>query len=176
MSLLTDIKSYDTILTINEMKEIDRIASRNRWMFGAASDTTTPFKRFWKMEIKGMPIFDTVIPEKMKILIPFEFEITDYYLNGHTYGLSGGAHKDDADYTFVLFCNPTWDITWGGKTMFVQDDGRFDSVFPKPGSAVLFPSDILHWAEETSREFYGLRVTAAYKLKKVETQDEHTDA
>ena len=75
MSLLTDIKSYDTILTINEMKEIDRIASRNRWMFGAASDTTTPFRRFWKMEIKGMPMFDNIIPEKMKVLIPFEFEI-----------------------------------------------------------------------------------------------------
>ena len=65
---------------------------------------------------------------------------------------------------------------WGGKTMFVQDDGRFDAVFPKPGSAVCFPSDILHRAEDTSREFYGIRVTAAYKLKKVEsTNAEPTD-
>ena len=44
-------------------------------------------------------------------------------------------HVDDADYTFLVFCNPAWDLMWGGKTMFVQDDGRFDAVFPKPGSA-----------------------------------------
>lgn len=176
MSLLTDIRSYDTILTREEMQEIDKIASRPRWFFGAASDTATPFKRFWKMDVTGTAMFDTVVPEKMKILIPFEFEILDYYLNGHTRGLDGSPHTDDADYTFVLFCNPVWDLTWGGKTIFVQDDGRFDTVFPKPGSAILFPSDILHYAEDTSREFYGIRVTAAYKLKKVEKKDEHTDA
>ena len=33
-----------------------------------------------------------------------------------------------------------------------------------------------HWAEDTTREFYGIRVTAAYKLKKVEDNDaEPTD-
>jgi hypothetical protein len=65
---------------------------------------------------------------------------------------------------------------WGGKTMFVQDDGRFDCVFPKPGSALCFPSDILHCVEDVSREFYGIRVSAAYKLKKVEdTNAEPTD-
>ena len=46
-----------------------------------------------------------------------------------------------------------------------------DCVFPKPGSAVCFPSDILHCAEDVSREFYGIRVSAAYKLKKVENKD-----
>ena len=36
---------------------------------------------------------------------------------------------------------------------------------------MLFPSDMYHWAEDTTREFHGIRVTAAYKLKKVEDND-----
>ena len=176
MSKLTDIKSWDTILTPQEMEEIDKIASRPRWQFGATSSESSLHKKFWKMDIKGYGIFDSVIPEKMEILIPFKFEILDYYMNGHTRGLDGYMHTDDADYTFLLFCNPVWDLTWGGKTIFVQDDGRFDAVFPKPGSAVMFPSNMMHYAEDVTREFYGIRVTAAYKLKKVEDTDaEPTD-
>ena len=136
MSKLTDIKSWDTILTQAEMEEIDKIASRPRWQFGATSSESSLHKKFWKMDIKGYGIFDSVIPEKMEILIPFKFEILDYYMNGHTRGLDGSMHVDDADYTFLVFCNPVWDLTWGGKTIFVQDDGRYDTVFPKPAPCV----------------------------------------
>ena len=175
MALLTDILSFDTILDRDEMYEVDRIASRPRWQFGAMSDTNMPHKKFWKMDIKGVAMFDTYIPEKMELLLPFKFEILDYYMNGHTHGLDGSIHRDASDYTFVLYCNPQWDLTWGGKTIFVQDDGKFDAVFPKPASAVCFPSDILHWAEDTTRDYYGLRVSAAYKLKKLETIDGNKD-
>ena len=73
MSKLTDIKSWDTILTPQEMEEIDKIASRPRWQFGATSSESSLHKKFWKMDIKGYGIFDSVIPEKMEILIPFKF-------------------------------------------------------------------------------------------------------
>lgn len=172
---LTDILSFDTILDRDEMLEVDRIASRPRWQFGATSDHNFPHKKFWKMDVKGTAMFDTYIPEKMEILLPFKFEILDYYMNGHTHGLDGSIHRDASDYTFLLYCNPQWDLMWGGKTIFVQDDGRFDAVFPKPGSAICFPSQILHWAEDTTRDFYGLRVSAAYKLKKTETIDGNKD-
>ena len=176
MALLTDIKSWDTIMTQAEMNEVDRIVSRPRWQFGATSSTAAPHKKFWKMEVKGTSMFDQIIPEKIHKLSPFKVDILDYYVNGHTRALDGYMHTDDADYTFLLFCNPVWDLTWGGKTIFVQDDGRFDAVFPKPGSAVMFPSNMLHYAEDVTREFYGIRVTAAYKLKKVEDTDaEPTD-
>ena len=176
MALLTDIKSWDTILTREEMKEIEKICSRPRWQWGAISDPTAPHKKFWKMDVKGTAMFDSIIPEKIEILVPFKFKILDYYVNGHTRGLEGCMHTDSADYTFLVFCNPVWDLTWGGKTIFVQDDGRFDAVFPKPGSAVCFPSNMHHYAEDTSREFYGIRVSAAYKLKKLEDKDaEPTD-
>jgi hypothetical protein len=171
MPLLTDIKSWDTILTQDEMNEVDKIVSRPRWQFGATSHIAAPHKKFWKMDVKGCAIFDTIIQEKIKVLVPFKFEILDYYVNGHTRALDGYMHTDDADYTFLIFCNPVWDLVWGGKTIFVQDDGRYDAVFPKPGSAVLFPSNMMHYAEDVSREFYGIRVTAAYKLKKVEDTD-----
>ena len=176
MALLTDIKSWDTIMTQGEMDEVDRIVSRPRWQFGATSSISAPHKKFWKMEVKGTSMFDQIIPAKIHKLSPFKVDILDYYVNGHTRALDGYMHSDDADYTFLVFLNPVWDLTWGGKTIFVQDDGRFDAVFPKPGSAVMFPSDILHYAEDVTREFYGIRVTAAYKLKKVEDTDaEPTD-
>jgi len=31
---------------------------------------------------------------------------------------------------------------------------------------------LLHWAEDVTREFYGIRITAAYKLKKLEDNSE----
>ena len=73
MSLLTDIMSWDTILTKEEMQEIERICSRARWQWGATSDHTAPHKKFWKMDVKGHAIFDKHIPEKIKILVPFEY-------------------------------------------------------------------------------------------------------
>ncbi len=174
--LLTDIKVYENVLKVSDVHEIEKIASRPRWLFGASSDVATPFKKFWKMDVRGVSMFAKVIPERMKTLLPFEFEILDYYLNGYTRGLDGAPHKDDADYTFLIYCNPHWDLQWGGKTVFVQDDGKFDVVFPKPFSAVLFPSKLLHWAEDVTREFYGIRITAAYKLKKLEdTSEKPTD-
>ena len=59
MSLLTDIMSWDTILTRGEMEEIERICSRPRWQWGASSDHTAPHKKFWKMDVKGYAIFDS---------------------------------------------------------------------------------------------------------------------
>ena len=68
MALLTDIKSWDTILTRDEMEEIERICSRPRWQWGATSDPKAPHKKFWKMDVKGHAVFDSIIPEKMEIL------------------------------------------------------------------------------------------------------------
>ena len=104
MATLEQILSFDTILDRGEMLEIDKIASRPRWQYGASSDTNFPHKKFWKMDVKGLALFDTYIPEKMKLLLPFEFEIVDYYLNGHTRGLDGSIHRDDSDFTFLLYC------------------------------------------------------------------------
>ena len=78
MSSLTDIMSWDTILTRGEMEEIEKICSRARWQWGATSDHTAPHKKFWKMDVKGYAIFDSVIPEKIEILVPFKHKILDY--------------------------------------------------------------------------------------------------
>ena len=45
MALLTDIKSWDTILTREEMEEIEKICSRPRWQWGAISDPVAPHKK-----------------------------------------------------------------------------------------------------------------------------------
>ena len=45
MSSLTDIMSWDTILTQPEMKDIEHICSRARWQWGAISDHTAPHKK-----------------------------------------------------------------------------------------------------------------------------------
>ena len=56
MSSLTDIMSWDTILTQPEMKDIEQICSRARWQWGATSDHTAPHKKFWKMDVRGHAI------------------------------------------------------------------------------------------------------------------------
>jgi len=68
MSLLTDIMSWDTILTRDEMAEIEKICSRARWQWGASSDHTAPHKKFWKMDVKDMLYLTLIFLRKLKSL------------------------------------------------------------------------------------------------------------
>ena len=127
------------------------------------------------MDVRGTAMFDSIIPEKIEILVPFKFKILDYYVNGHTRGLDGCMHTDDADYTFLVFCNPVWDLMWVARLCLYRMMVDL-MLYSLNRSAVFSHQYMHHCAEDTSREFYGIRVSAAYKLKKLEDKNaEPTD-
>ena len=107
-----------------------------------------------------------VLFDKIVKLLQQDFALSRVYANGSTYGQAGSRHSDSLEEgarTFLIYANRVWDAEWGGRTVFLLDDGE-RSVLPKPGTAVCFRSDIPHFAEDVSRKCSGLRVTVAYKL------------
>jgi hypothetical protein len=101
-----------------------------------------------------------------------EYKLETVYANGQTYGLDGDFHydcspSDNSRYTFLYYCNEEWDNKFLGCTVFKDSDNNMKYFHPKPNSAILFPGNILHCGQAPSREYYGLRMTIAYKLRKI---------
>ena len=109
------------------------------------------------------------------------------YANGQTAGQCGNPHTDDGTTTFLYFVNPEWKINWQGHLMFInklgppykeedknwadwiydynQDEDEIcEMVTYKPNRAVLFPANMLHYADAPHSLYSGLRVSLAYKF------------
>jgi len=131
-------------------------------------------KKFWHINLENIDYFSSFLFEKIKIYIKKRWNEDVYYskiyLNGQTFGQQGYHHTDDENpnsRTFLIYCNPNWNIEWGGATIFYSN-GNIISVYPKPLKAVYFDGNVPHFAQTLSRDFLDLRVTLAYKLYLVE--------
>ena len=112
-----------------------------------------------------------IIKSKISPIMP-NHKITPYhiYANGQTVGQTGNWHQDSVlktDWTFLYYVNTEWDIPkWGGSTYFCdyQKENPIINIY-KPNSAILFKSDIWHYADPPSLQSNILRLTLAYKLR-----------
>ena len=113
------------------------------------------------------------------------------YANGQTGNMNGEPHTDDGHLTFLYFANQIWNVDWDGHLAFLNVTGKkyngdefgnvdqswLDWIYTaspedeiekvityKPNRAVLFPSDIVHYAMAPHRFFTGLRISLAYKF------------
>jgi len=141
-----------------------------RWYFGNQSNGPED-PAFWKMDLEEVPAITAVydaVRARCEELARGPLVVLRQYANGHTYGLGGQAHADDArpgHYTCLYYPMPDWNPDWGGETVFHHQAGDIAlAVLPKPGRAVFFDSRILHSGRAPSRAFGGLRVTVAFKL------------
>lgn len=156
--------------------EACRLGAATGWYFGHGSkDHDTG--RFWKMDLDGIGVFDSVwiqARERCEQLAGAKLKVIRQYANGHTYGLGGGIHVDDArpgSYTLLYYPMAEWREEWEGETVFYDEDGEVAlSVRPRPNRAVLFDSRIRHAGRAPGRAFPGLRVTVAYKLEAMEPE------
>ena len=98
-------------------------------------------------------------------------EVLRVYANGQTYGLDGGVHVDEVDpgyYTVLYYAvNDTWDTNWHGETLFYDDNEEqvIAICVPKRNSFVFFDSTIPHVGMAPNKQYNGLRVTLAFKLR-----------
>ena len=127
--------------------------------------------------------YKNIIFNKIKSLIGKNFKIDRMYLNGQFYGMPGSPHCDSEQtnkFTFLIYVNPEWDFLWGGQTIFfdryvdektsevVINSPHVRSFFPKPKSALFFPSNIIHYAECPTKFCQEMRLTLAYKLERID--------
>jgi hypothetical protein len=115
--------------------------------------------------------------EKFKI-VGGDRKLVRIYVNGYTYGTEGYVHRDNPRdppegyqwETVLVYCNPRWNMQWGGETIFLEENKKdiFFASLPLPKRIVIFKGDTLHVGRSSSRTCPVMRKTLACKtLKKV---------
>lgn len=93
------------------------------------------------------------------------------YVNMCHYGDMEYPHRDcpiGTDHVTVLYyVNNNWDYTWGGATLFYNDNQTTFGVLPKLGRFVIFPGSIEHVGTIPTRECKISRLTLAMKYKNI---------
>ena len=162
------MKTYDNFLTEQDKDYIQSIIDSPRWQWGHKSNLDS-IRFFWKIEkLEFDTFFSPYLLDKIKQLTGDDLAIQRIYMNGHTSGGNGNLHIDmdsENGRTFMVYCNPEWNIEWGGGTYFAENDTVVNN---KPYSAIYFQNNIEHFATPLSKDFNGLRVTLAFKLLKID--------
>jgi hypothetical protein len=125
---------------------------------------------FWYKHLTDNKFFSEYMFEKVRALTGKNFDIERIYANGQSHGMPGSLHQDNPAnnaYTFLYYANPRWDITWGGETVFYENNQEYGSVLYVPNSAILFKGSLFHAGLEPTRHMSGLRVTVAFKLLEI---------
>jgi hypothetical protein len=161
------MKTYNNFLTEQEKEYIQSIIASPKWKWGQKSNQEDNY--FWKLDkLEFDTFFNPYLLDKIKKLTGDNLAIERIYMNGHTSGGHGNMHKDsdfEQGRTFLIYCNPEWNIEWGGGTYFAEND---TVIHNKPYSAVYFQNNKEHFATPLSTRFNGLRVTLAFKLLKID--------
>jgi hypothetical protein len=75
---------------------------------------------------------------------------------------------DQDELTSMWFLCDSWDIEWGGETLFFDSSGDCQfAVTPRPGRLVIFDGAIRHAGRPPNRVCYAPRFTFATKLEPI---------
>lgn len=160
-----DIKEIPNFLSSQELIKINQYFSGPVWQYGGVSTQEyKSYKKIWNTDLRDDKYLSVICFNRIKEHIEETVTIGDLYANGQTYGMSGSIHKDNSDYTLLIYSNLHWNLDWGGRTVFISKDGEQKSFSPIPGLAILSKGNIDHYSDEISRECYELRTTIVYKL------------
>ena len=164
IKIISDLFSEEQCHKIWELPKVEK------WYYGNLSNAEVNSIPFWKIKLDDDSFYSEELFETIKDKVDkSNLELKRVYANGHLFGTQGQVHQDHTEnghYTFLYYGNPEWYNEWGGSTIWILDnDGNHYNYYPKPNTGVFFPSKLYHYAEPTTRLFYGLRVTIAWKLK-----------
>ena len=101
-----------------------------------------------------------------------ELDMYNILVTQFNHGDSSWLHQDlSNDYTCVLYANPTWDINWGGFTIFTNDtkDIIDFTSYPKCGTFIFFDAHIWHGPTAVGREAKVPRMGITYQMKRKQT-------
>jgi Rps23 Pro-64 3,4-dihydroxylase Tpa1-like proline 4-hydroxylase len=180
LSSLDSIIQYQDFLNDDQLERILEYTKQDKW--GIQSSIPDSPNKFLAMNLENN-FFKEKIFKSIKQVIGHNYKIDRVYFNGQFYGMPGEPHCDSDQknkFTFLIYVNQKWDFLWGGQTIFFdryfdQDTGKvkinstqFKSFYPTPKSALLFPSNLMHYAESPTKQCYEMRLTLAYKLERID--------
>lgn len=170
-------KQYYDILSAEEYELCKKIINNSFWKYGQTSNLNSSHK-FWMLpNLEKYNFFSEIFFNKIEELTNLKFKIHRIYGNGQTLGQEGEWHVDsfdDDDYTFLYYFNEG-DTHLIGNTHFAdKDDILIHSCKPVFNSGILFKSNINHRGSSPNINFNDLRITIAFKLKKIDTKSNKT--
>lgn len=143
--------------------------SETHWEPGHVSDGQLgEVSWFWMNRLDNVKAFNTDILKEINKILKTDFKALRVYLNGMNFGQNAQFHFDDDredTYTLLNYILPTYDMEWGGQTVFIDKYKRDLSLLPMPNRAVLFPSRMVHKAQPFNDPRAPMRVSLAYKLQ-----------
>lgn len=89
-------------------------------------------------------------------LIKIYNQVQDYFgnfycvravINGQNRGMDSGIHRDSlnhCDTTYLIYLNPCWEESWGGQTVFFENNEKIHEEYPEPGKLISYASDCYH--------------------------------
>ena len=173
MDNINDIKIYDNFFPEYVQEEINQYLDRPKWSFNGGSDLST----FWHMDdLEQEFYFNTFLFNIICNKLGKKFKVLRVYANGQTSGQCGVVHKDDGEWTFLYYPNKEWVTGFEGQLNFFEESNQninphfqlnleiIKSISYKSNRAILFPSNILHYASPPERRYNGLRKSLAYKM------------
>lgn len=178
MNCLDQIVEYENLFSDRELDQIQPYVLTPRWKItntGAENVERT----FWRMNLIDEKLFSDKIFNKIQKTINARAELQDVYFNGTTTSMASAPHIDAREhnvYIMLVYLNTEWHIQWGGQTVFLnkyfdvdaqemRGDSQIKSYFPRFNLGLCFPGNIIHLAEAPTRDYYGLRLTLAYRFK-----------
>ncbi len=178
MNCLDQIVEYENVFSGEELDQIRKTAFSPRWEI-TNSGSEKVERTFWRMNLMNDEFFANKLFKKIQKIVDVKAVLQDVYFNGTTTSMASTIHIDAREhnvYVMLVYLNPEWHIEWAGQTVFVnkyfdvdaqemRGDNRTASYFPRFNFGLLFPGNIAHLAEAPTRDYYGLRLTLAYRFK-----------
>ena len=86
--------------------------------------------------------------------------------NIQLYGMPSEFHLDGdlGDWTFLLFCQDTWNSEWGGEFVMKDVDDIYKYFAYIPNNGVLFPAFLPHKGNEPNRLCHLPRLSIAFSF------------
>jgi SM-20-related protein len=184
------IVKHDNFVDEELNTSLQAFFENTEWKYGEKSiinsmkETLPHWSKYFYMDHsrKGVPIDEVVFEdpciqqlyEKIKAHIAehtpdMEAKLLRCYANGHTCGNDANIHYDDSregTFTYIFYPIKTWNVDWGGETIFWDRTQReiVQSVIPKSNRLLVFPSNLWHGARPVSRYCSSLRITLMFKF------------
>ena len=155
----------DNFFTEEQNEKIIELLSRPQWSFTGGGIQDGISSMFWHMDnLERDEYFLDLYKEIITRLKIQNASLVRCYANGQTAGQSGVPHQDDGDLTVLYFPLP-WEHYLGGHLNFVDGDDIKSVIEYKQYRLVLFPASTTHYAGSPDRQYLGLRVSLAFKIK-----------
>ncbi len=181
---------YDDFFEPDIHKGIDKLVNLGGWEFGWKSDSKNDNFSFFHKHYAGYQVMDEtpydcedelmkehgeflcIIWQHLKVRLKLKknYHLTRCYANGAPYGCEGQIHTDTINTTsktIIYYCNPKWNINFGGETVFTNPEKNniIQSVNPRPNRLIIFNGKIPHVARGISKTCPYMRVTLMWKAE-----------